>query len=115
MKTIRKAFSGKTSEGLFFIFSGSPVFVIKLEVPEMKLETFARIFMRSSEFTESEIVDIKYGLTFDRLERIVIEPSEDHKFIGKSVIKGSQQLQCWNNLQLLFLIHFRQMFPSNTP
>ena len=91
MKIIRKTFSGKTSEGLLFIFSGTPVFVIKLEVPEMKLETFARIFMVSSEFTESEIVDKKYGLTFDRLERIVIEPSEDHKFIGKSVIKGSQQ------------------------
>ena len=67
--------------------------------------------MTSSEFTAAEIADTKYGLTFDRLESIVIESSQDHKFIGKSAIKGCQQSWFCNNLQLLFLTHFRQIFP----
>ena len=99
--------------GTAFAFSGSQVFVIKLEVPEMMLETFARIFMTSGEFTVAEIADTKYGLTFDHLDGIVIESSQDHKFIGKSVIKGCQQSQFCNNSQVLFLSG--KLFSFNTP
>lgn len=89
------------------------MYAIKLEVPEMMLETFARIFMTSAEFTEAEIADTKYGLTFDHLDGIVIESSQDHKFIGKSVIKGCQQSWFCNNSQLLFLSG--KLFSFNTP
>ena len=57
----------------------------------MTLGTFASIFMTSSEFTESGIVDSKYGLTFDPVKQIPVQPSSGDKVIGESVFSQTAQ------------------------
>ena len=57
----------------------------------MMLGTFASIFMSSSEFTESGIVDRKYGLTFDPVKQIPVQSSSGDKVIGESVFSQTAQ------------------------